>query len=39
MSTLEVNPDIVNILGEVLWHSATLGNSIEEVSKDHAKKY
>jgi SAM-dependent methyltransferase len=38
MSTLGVDPDVANILGEVLWHSATLDESILEVSKDHADK-
>lgn len=38
MSTLGIDSDVANILGEVLWHSATLDESILEVSKDHADK-
>ena len=31
----QLDPDVVNILGEVLWHTATLDASIEQVSQAH----
>jgi hypothetical protein len=32
---MQIDCDFVNILGEVLWHSATLDPSLETISRDH----
>ncbi|MCH5374543.1 MAG: class I SAM-dependent methyltransferase, partial [Planctomycetes bacterium] len=35
---MQIDDDFVNILGEVLWHSATLDPSLEAISRDHMTK-
>lgn len=35
---LDLDSDVISILGEVLWHSATLDESVYQVSKDHEVK-
>jgi SAM-dependent methyltransferase len=32
---MQIDDDFINVLGEVLWHSATLDSSIEATSRDH----